>query len=127
MAGDHFKRDLIREWPWPTTGTEMASFIGLWNYYRLLIPHFAEDAVHFYKETAHLRVLSTPRLSTALAKLKSDVSVSVALTLPNPQKPYVLETDASSVAVGAVLKLLHGADEIATLFYRLALNSVEGN
>ena len=56
-----------------------------------------------YKQTTKLRVLPTPELSGAFAKLKSDLCDSVALKLPNPEKPFLLETDASSVVVGAVL------------------------
>ena len=55
IAADQSKLDKIREWPFPTTGTEMASFLGLCNYYRRLIPHFADDAVPLYKHTAELR------------------------------------------------------------------------
>ena len=105
----------------------MASFLGLCNYYRRLIPHFADDAVPLYKQTTELRVLPTPELSDAFVKLKSDLCDSVALKLPNPEKPFVLETDASSVAVGAVLKQMDGEEEVSTLFYSLALNSAQRN
>ena len=46
---------------------------------------------------------------------------------PNPHKPFVLETDASSIAVGALLKQLVGDEEVSTLFYSLAINSARGN
>ena len=78
-------------------------------------------------QTTELRVVPTPELSDAFVKLKSDLCDSVALKLPKPEKPFVLETDASSVAVGAVLKQMHGDEEVSTLFYSLALNSAQGN
>ena len=46
---------------------------------------------------------------------------------PKPVKPFVVETDASSVAVGAVVKQTDGEDEVSTLFYSLALNSAQRN
>ena len=49
IAADRSKLDQIREWPFPKTGNEMASFLGLFNYYRRLIPHFAEYAEPMYK------------------------------------------------------------------------------
>ena len=42
IAADRSKLDKIREWPFHKKGTVMASFLGLCNYYRRLIPHFAE-------------------------------------------------------------------------------------
>ena len=44
VAPDSKKLDKIREWPFPATGLEMLSFLGLCNYYRRLILHFAEWA-----------------------------------------------------------------------------------
>ena len=126
IAADQYKLDRIREWRVPTTGTEMASFHDLCNYYRLLISHFADDEVALYKLTSELRVVPTPELSDAFAKWKSDLSESIALKLPNPEKPFMLETDGSSVAVGAVLKQMNG-EEVSTLFSSLALNSSQRN
>ena len=57
-------------------------------------------------------MLPTPEPSDAFAKLKQDVCDSGALKIPNPEKAFVLLTDASSIAVGAVLKKLDGDEEI---------------
>ena len=43
IAADQSKLDKIRECPFPTMGTVMASLFGLCNYYRPLIAHFADD------------------------------------------------------------------------------------
>ena len=72
-------------------------------------------------------MLPTQELSAAFAKLKSDLCDSVALKLPIPVKPFVLEIDASSVAVSAVLKQMDGEEKVSTLFYSLALNSAQRN
>ena len=79
----------------------MASFLGLCNYYRRLIPYFAEWAVPLYKQVLETQVMSSEVLERAFAKLKGDLSNSVALQLPNPDKPFVVETDASIHEVGA--------------------------
>ena len=44
IAAESSKLDKIPECPFPKTDNEMASFLGLCNYYRRLIPHFAEYA-----------------------------------------------------------------------------------
>ena len=127
IAADQSELDKIREWPFPTTGTQMASFLGLCNYYPRIIPHLVDDAVTVYKQTMELRVLPMPELSDSFPKLNSYLCDSVALKLPNPEKPFLLETDASSVAVGAVLKQMDGEEEVSTLFYSLDLNSAQRN
>ena len=45
IGADWFKLDKIREWPFPMTRNEVASFLGLCNYYARLIPHFSPDAL----------------------------------------------------------------------------------
>ena len=50
ISADRSKLDKIREWPFPQTGNEMPSFLGLCNYYSSLIPHFAEEAEPLYKQ-----------------------------------------------------------------------------
>lgn len=51
IAPDPHKLDKIRQWPRPTTGTEMASFLGLCNYNCELVPAFAETIDTFYRAT----------------------------------------------------------------------------
>ena len=84
-------------------GNEMATFPRLCYYYRRLIPHFAECAEPLYKQVLETKVLSSEVLATAFANLKGDLCDSVALQMPNPDKPFLVETDASIHAVGAVL------------------------
>ena len=105
----------------------MASFLGLCNYYRRLIPHFAADAASLYKLTSEPRVLPKPELTDAFAKRNPDFCAIAALELQNHEKPFVLESDAFSIAGGAVLKQFEGDDEVSTLFKSLSLNSAQSN
>lgn len=43
------KLDRIQQWPLPTTGGELASFLGLCNYYRKLVQSFADVCYRLYK------------------------------------------------------------------------------
>ena len=45
VAREARKLDALRQWPLPKTGTDMLSYPDFCNYYRALIPHFAELAV----------------------------------------------------------------------------------
>ena len=99
----------------------------LCNYYRRLIPHFAEYAEPLYKQVLELKVTATEVLETAFAKLNDELCDVVAVKLPNPDKPFVVETDASVHAIGAVLLQREGEDEYPTLFYSQALNPAQRN
>ena len=99
IAADRSKLDKIREWPFPKTGNEMASFLGQCNYYRRLIPHFAEYAEPLYKHVIELNVTASEVLETAFAKLKDELCDGVAVKLSNLHRPFVVENDASIHAV----------------------------
>ena len=64
-------------------------------------------------------MLPTPELLEAFDKLMRYLCDCVAVKLPKPEKPFVLETDASSVAFGGVLNQFDGEEEISTLCFRL--------
>ena len=115
IAADRSRLDKIREWPFPKTGNEMASFLGLCNNYRRLITHFAEYAKPFYKHVLELMVPASEVLEMAFANLKDELCDGVAVKLPNPDKSFVVETDASTHAVGAVLLQREGEEEYSSL------------
>ena len=70
----------------PTDGKRDGVVPRLCNYYRRLIPHFADEAVPLYRKTTELRVLPTPELSDAFAQLKIDLCDSVGLKLKKPRE-----------------------------------------
>ena len=94
----------------------MASFLGLCNYYRRLIPHLEEYAESLYKQVLELKVTISEMLETAFAKLKDEPCDGIAVRLPNPDKPLIVETDASLYAVRAVLLQREGEQEYPPLF-----------
>ena len=73
IATDRSKFDKIREWPFPKTGNEIFSFLVLCNYYRRLIPHFAENAEPFYKELLELKVTASEVMEKTFANLKDEL------------------------------------------------------
>ena len=73
IGADHSKLEKIREWPFPKTGKEMASFLGMCNYYRSLISHFAEYVEPLYKLVLELKVTASELLEMAFAKLKDEL------------------------------------------------------
>ena len=63
----------------------------------------------------------------AFVNLKTAMCASVSLRIPDPNSPFILETDASSVAIGAVLKQTDKEGEYPVSFYSQGLTKPEKN
>lgn len=94
---------------WPEkleNDTQVKQFLGTINYCRMFMgPAFAELArplVELTKKDAAFNW--TEEHTTAVKRLKEQLINYVTLQVPDPNKPYVLKTDASGYAVGAVLE-----------------------
>ena len=98
------KIDKIQQWPRQDTGTGLASFLGLCNYYQTLVPLFAHVTDALYKASKITVVEWTADLSAKFEELKALMLVAPVVRLPDVDKEFILETDGSKVAVGAVLK-----------------------
>ena len=82
----------------------MHSFLRLCNYVRNLIPHFADLSAPLYGVTSPTMLEITHDLLNAFNAMKDAMCSARVLRIPDPALPFVLETDASNVALGAVLK-----------------------
>ena len=89
----------------------MLSYLGFCNYYRALIPHFAELAGPLYRFGQAVKINWTPEIERAFDALHQALINSAILCLPDPPRPFILEIDASAVAVGDVLKQSAGKGE----------------
>ena len=90
----------------PTTKKEVRSFFGLLNYYRDFIPSFATIAAplsDLTKKGMPNRVSWGEVQEKAFVTLQKALLSRPILKLPDYSKPFVLETDASNVGVGASL------------------------
>ena len=59
--------------PFPKQAMRWASFLGMCNSYRRLIPHFAEDAEPLYNEVLELNGTASDVLEIAFAKRKDEL------------------------------------------------------
>ncbi len=88
----------------PTTRKELRSFLGLASYYHRFIPVFARIARPLNEKTSdNVTFIWSEDMQTAFEELKLQLTSAPALAYPNYEKPFVVSTDASSKAVGAVL------------------------
>jgi transposase InsO family protein len=94
----------VAQWPAPTNKKEVQSFLGFTNFYRRFIASFSEIARPLFDLTKKdINFVWGIREEEAFTKLKTSVTSSPVLVLPDPDRPYRLEADGSGVATGAVL------------------------
>ena len=108
MAPDQEKIRAIREWPVPNSVMEVRRFLGLASYYRRYICQFSYIAAPLHSLTQkHVEFVWTPNCQTAFTTLKEKLMQAPILVYPrfdSDAPPFILQTDASSVGVGAVLE-----------------------
>lgn len=94
----------IEEWPRPKTVKEVQSFLGFANFYRRFIPDYSSVARPLHDLTHKDKKWSWEDKHTdALNEIKKRMSSRPVLAHPDPKKQFIVETDASGVALGAVL------------------------
>lgn len=98
------KTNAILEMPAPKDKKAVRSFLGMTNYYRQLIPGYAQIAEPLVRLTkASVRFKWTTEQQQALDELKSALASDAILAYPDVQRPYKLYTDACDYAIGAIL------------------------
>ncbi len=99
------KVEAIRLLDPPISVKEVRSFLGMTGYYHQCIPGYAHIAAPLTALTRKNAVFEWgPPQQEAFLQLKQALcSDSVVLHHPDPSKPYILHTDASDFAVGAIL------------------------
>ena len=102
MANDKFNG--VINWPTPQNVKQVRQFLGFCNFYRRFIPNFANLAhpLNILTRTRH-QWAWTNEQEKAFQNLKDTFAKKPTLLIPDPQKPFFVETDASLVATGAVL------------------------
>ena len=121
VAPDEKKIEKIKKCPFSSTGLEILSFLGHCNYYRDLIHHFAEYSAPLYAVSRENKIVKTPDLEENFEKLDKLICSTDVLSIPDPERPFILETDASLIALGAVLKQKENENEFPVSFFSHAL------
>jgi len=113
-TGIHMAKDKVKcieEWKQPTNRTQLQSFLGFTNFYRRFINNYSKIA----RPLTNLTKKNTPfewnqEATQAFNVLKTSIASEPTLAHPDPSEPFILETDASDFAIGAVLLQRSKAD-----------------
>ncbi|CAM8931525.1 unnamed protein product [Rhodiola kirilowii] len=93
----------IKDWPVPTSLKHLHSFLGLASYYRRFVARYAHIAVPLTDLLRKDAYAWTHPADGAFEQLKVALSTTPVLALPNFNRPFVVQSDASGVGMGAVL------------------------
>ncbi|CAI7802329.1 unnamed protein product [Closterium sp. NIES-54] len=128
IAMDPAKAHCLADWPAPRTVAELQSFIGLAKYYRKFIfnfSHICTPLTDLFRQTAAFQ-RGLPQ-QTAFSSIKAALTSAPVLTVADPSRPYFIWTDASDVAVGAILCQYHGHGMQPLAFESRKLQPAERN
>ncbi|KAJ1182068.1 hypothetical protein NDU88_007263 [Pleurodeles waltl] len=94
----------VSDWPTPKTVCDVQCFLGFANFYRRFINHFSQTAAPITKLLRKKeKCVWSPEADQAFSTLKKAFSTAPLLIHPDANRPFIVEADASDVAIGAVL------------------------
>ena len=112
----------------PTTPRGVRGFIGMCSYYRKFIPNFAEIARCLTQLTKKkVKFTWTDECQRAFDALKKGLTTAPVLAFPSPDRPFIVYTDSSAFAVGAVLAQMdeEGSNEHVIQYLSQQLNETQ--
>ena len=124
---------LLKDWPAPTTVTEIRSYLGKTGYYRRFIKNYAEIAApltNLTKSAVPKKFTLNKNELKAFETLKEKLLTAPILAYPDvsPEAGYfILDTDWSKLAIGAVLSQMQEALERVIAYGARKLSGAELN
>jgi hypothetical protein len=119
IATDPRLVDKVRDCPAPKDRSELNTFLALARYYSSFVPHFSDVvepmAVLLRKDVPWVW---GPAQQAAFTEIKNLITSAPILIFPDFLLPFILHTDASDVAIGAVLsqRLADGTEHPVAFF-----------
>lgn len=125
---DKSKFSVIFNYPVPKTADETRRFVAFCNYYRRFIPKFAEIACPLNKLLRKNVIFKWDEdCQNSFNILKNELLSPRILKFPDFKRDFILTTDASKMACGAVLAQRYGDTEFPIAFASKAFTKGESN
>lgn len=119
----------IENWKLPTSEKQIKQFLGLLGYYRKFIRDYAKltkPMTKYLKKEIDFNN-NDPQFIEAFEKCKKILIADPILRYPDFSKRFILTTDASNYALGAVLSQIHETKDHPVAFASRTLNKHEIN
>jgi transposase InsO family protein len=116
----------VREWPVPQTKRDVRAFLGMAGYYRRFIHEYGRIASPLNELTGkEVAFVWTDKHQQAFETVKDKLTSAPVLAHPDPEKQYILHTDASGFAVSGVLSQDTPEGRRPIAFYSKKMNGAE--
>ncbi|GAU18789.1 hypothetical protein TSUD_80780 [Trifolium subterraneum] len=103
VTPDSTKIQAMLDWPRPRSLTSLRGFLGLTGFYRRFVRHYATLAAPLTDLLSSTKFTWGTEAEEAFTNLKEKMTSTPVLILPDFSKTFIVETDASSISIGAVL------------------------
>ena len=126
---DDKKLAAVTAYPTPRNNKEVKQFIGLSNYYRRFIPHYAQIAepLHRLLRKTSKSFNWTSECDTSFNTLKAKLTSPPILAYSHFADPFIVSTDASDKAIGGVLSQLRNGQDRVIAYWSRQLSKAERN
>ena len=124
------KVQAVKQFQVPSSKKDLRRFLGMVGYYRRFIPDFGTIAAPLHQLTAGEKNSSMewqPQHQIAFDLLKTRMVEAPVLISPDPEKDYIVQTDASDVGIGGVLAQLWEGQERPVAYFSRRLKPAERN
>ena len=122
--------EAVSTWPRPKSIREVREAYGLMSYYRRHIKNFAaiaQPVTDLLKGGRSAKFQWTDEAEESFERLKTALITSPVLAVPNDTDTFVLDTDASLFAIGAVLSQVRNGVEHVIAYASKRLKKAESN
>jgi hypothetical protein len=128
ISTDPEKTRAVAEWPRPTRLREVRAFLGLASYYRRFVQDFSRISAPLHQLSRKSQVFRwDAEHQQSFDELKRRLTTSPILAMPTDSDQFVLDTDASGYAVGAVLSQVQNGHERVVAYASRSLDRRERN
>ena len=130
ICPDPAKTEVVVSYPVPASAKEVKQFMGLCNYYRRFVKDYSKIASPLFKLLSKENAKSftwNSASQNAFEELKSRLVSPPILAYPDFKLPFLLQTDASDTAIGAVLSQVQEGTERVIAYWSRKLQKAERN
>lgn len=114
---DSSKTEAIRKYPTPTNADETKRFVAFANYYRKFIRNFAQLCIPLNNLTRkNVNFKWTEDHQYSFNEIKNQLLQMPILNFPDFSKEFIVTTDASNLACGAVISQIQEGNDVPIAF-----------